>query len=78
MFGVYLGWYQTEQIWLVATVLTLLSALCVAMYMGIFNPITHLLYNSLTAASWLLAILGTVLLFQWIEYKFWSNKIVRW
>lgn len=69
---------QIEQIWLVATVFVLLFTLYVAMYMGVFSPITHLLYNGLTIAGWLLAISSTILLFQWIEYKFWSNKIVKW
>lgn len=69
---------QLENAWVAATALLLLMVVGIAAYLGLFKSIIPLLTNNTWVAVQLLtAMLGTVLLFQWIEYRFWSNKMAN-
>jgi anti-sigma factor RsiW len=67
---------QPENAWVAATTLLLLIAIGIATYLGLFKSIIPLLTNNTWAVAQLLtAVLATVLLFQWIEYRFWNSKM---
>jgi anti-sigma factor RsiW len=67
---------QPENAWVAATTLLLLIAVGIAAYLGLFKSIIPLLTNNTWAVAQLLtAVLATVLLFQWIEYRFWNSKM---
>ena len=54
----------------------LIMAIGIAAYLGLFKSIIPLLTNNTWAVAQLLtAVLATVLLFQWIEYRFWNSKM---
>lgn len=66
-----------ENIWVIATFLSLFCSIGLAWYFGYLKEVPILVSSIITFIPMLIAILGTVLFFQWIEYRFWSQKILK-
>lgn len=66
-----------EKIWVIATVFAIILPLVLGQYFGYFDALPQLFSTMFSVIPMLAAILGTVLLFQWIEYRFWSHRMVK-
>ncbi len=66
-----------EKIWVLATVFAVFLPLVLGQYFGYFDALPQLFGTMLSVIPMLAAILGTVLLFQWIEYRFWNHRMVK-
>lgn len=68
----------TENLWVFATLLVLLLSVGIAAYGGFLGTVPGLrLANTLPWLQILAAALITLFLFQWIEYRFWSKRLIK-